>query len=233
MKKTVFFFAILFILAACNKDASHQDTQPTTINKDLARQKVTEWMRIFQSTLPENSQRKIEHLRANMVLSEIAVLTLLNTKQVFIIPLKKDFEASLLGAGAQKSLMLILNENGEVIAKNILQHSEEGGHSSEDILKSVYLGIGRTGNDRLVFYTLDLQKEFGWQYENGVLKQYFNVSKKPNAVTGTPNTTMSLNCVEYYWVTYENGVPVNYEYLYTRCIDEEGHLPPGRVVVVR
>lgn len=159
----------------------------------------------------------VSELQSNLLISETTVRKGGNGNKVMITPLSGIDQAAK-NDGSSTFLLLSLNTDGSVSKGNIVTYTPVSGSATDKVPEDFfekYFGDGKVPDVNLKFSSLTGRPLFESVFRNGNVIKH-SVPAKKNKVKDASNSA-NQECVDWYWQTYENGVLVNEQYLFSTC----------------
>ncbi len=222
---TICFLGIMSMaIVSCKKDNSE-----LTLNRPDSKeiQKITDWLDIQKRKYGDtSSQKSIELLKNNLLLSKITVVTLNTEENIVVIPISKDFKTiNITTQLSFKHLVIIETNDGKIKQGNIIEIIPKQQHftnSYAQLMADVYNNKDNDLNGVFSFISITNKFITEREYRNGKLYSIRNLAGKNKGVQGQKVTLNTSGCIDWYWQYFVDGVLVHEQYAYTTCgeIDE-------------
>jgi len=243
---------VAFIINSCKKDA-HPDQQNKVSDPAIAQAKS--W---YESTYPTGNKLNSLATTGNKDLSQLIKPDWQHTasysrfnQQVIEMPVDpsvkfgsaiKNMTTGQITNNAYSRSSFILLNNGTGYDAYVMTLIADSVYIKNDLSKltrNTYSKREADFSGLVLYFTPKGKYVSGWRYKDGhiVIPGAGTPNKKVQDIAGpklTPhNMEPTEDCIDWFWVTYDNGVPIDYQYLYTTCATpgqggggDAGNTPP-------
>lgn len=236
---------IAVIINSCKKDA-HTDQQDKISDPVIAQAKS--W---YESTYPATNKLNTQTTTGNKDLSQLikpdwehpASYSRFN-KKVIEMPVDpsakfgsamKNMQTGQTTNKAYSRSSYILLNNGTGYDAYVMTLIADSAYLKNDLGKLTRNSYSKRDADYsglVLYFTPNGKYVGGWRYKDGKIvtsgaSQNGSTTTKVQSINGSklkPDNidVPSVDCTDWYWVTYDNGDPIEFEYMYTTCTTSGG-----------
>jgi hypothetical protein len=219
LKKMIFVLPFVY-LSSCQKEVLQN-----AVDNSAAITKVNSWLE-SRKELEYVLGSSVDNIKTNLDFDKLHYEQLSETEKLIIIPLKASFISEVnKGKNPLNLFLLIVNKDGNIRKGNIVQFTAKDGKKTDKLPENTFYNF--YNKDWLVcdgsftFVNINDKILYQMDYAKGKLAAYAEKSSKvadnPNKFSSGPSDQFFDTCIEWYWLTFANGVLINEEYLYTDC----------------
>jgi len=223
-KKTIWFiFAIvIFSIQGCKKTSSDKVNNKQVLESILLK-KANEWLDKMEKITAISDKSTLSSLRNNLVYAGVIIQRFDANYQLLVIPVNNEFTSNMVSENeTEKYLVIKCNEN---IAQGgyFLEISTQNSTLSKNQqlqFKNFFNATDTDFEGQVAFSTIYQKFLFEHEYANGKLsKTKYLFPEKKNTIK-TKNSSIessNINCIDWYWMYYLNGILIGEVYAYTTC----------------
>ena len=186
-----------------------QATQATTVSKDLSQIIKPDW------------QHPASYSRFNKKVIEMPV----DPSVKFNSSLKNMTTGQVSDRANSRSSYILLSDGSTYIAY-IMTLIADSAYLKNDPGKLAHNTYNKRDADYsglVLYFTPQGRYVGGWRYQDGKIvtpgKSSGNTTQKTQSAGNNKLSPQDIgeDCTDWYWVTYDNGIAINWEYMYTTC----------------
>ncbi|WP_293308307.1 hypothetical protein [Pedobacter sp. UBA5917] len=230
-KSIILFATTLLFFYSCQKQLDLQYKSQLVLKDET--EKLTSWLQKLASTRNGAQKDRILSIQKNLLIKELKIVPGSDNQTMIIVPLDSGFQSN-----RNKQLkkintfILTINKEGMIVQGNIVQYfpTTKGIKKLQPVLFSNMVNEQPVETDgKFVYLGIFDEYLYEVQYKNGKQKSF--AERRPySSNINSSKIASRQKCIDWYLQTYENGVLVSEEYLYTTCgnsIDNEEVGPDG------
>jgi hypothetical protein len=221
--RNAFLLITLFglIILSCKKESPRSEPNLTD-SPTLKR--VIDWLDIQKQKFKDKADQKtIATIEEDLMGSQLSTEILNDKEKLIIIPLKEEFKTiNITNQLSFKSLVIREREDygftiGSII--EIIPKKQNYDKVPSNLISKIYNDQNNDLNGIFSALTLTNKSLYEKEFKDGKLASLsYLYKKKKNSRSGRESTSQKINdCIDWYWVTYVDGVIVNEQYVFTTC----------------
>jgi hypothetical protein len=213
---------ILLSLSSCKKETS-TDKRNQKISQELISD-INDWLKNISTVSGDSAQLNIASI-VNSLDFESADMISIREDVMIVIPLNKGFLTKTKQLDTEKCFVIMQNKDSKLSRANVIEISNVGSKSlsRSKLIRDIYLGKVPDFDCNFFIYSLGGRIAYKLQYLNSDLYSY----SFPTQVVSASNysqsySTLSCTIIDWFLVTYINGVEVGRVYLYSSTYGDCG-----------
>ena len=231
-KKTIWFiFAIvIFSIQGCKK-TSNDNANNKQVLESILIKKANEWLDKMEKITAISDKSTLSSLRNNLVYAGVIIQRFDANYQLLVIPVNNEFTSNMVSENeTEKYLVIKCNENiaqGGYFLEISTQNSTLPKNQQLQF-KNFFNATDTDFEGQVAFSTIYQKFLFEHEYANGKLsktKYLFPEKKNTIRVKNSVIKKSSINCIDWYWMYYLNGVLIHEVYAFTTCERNPNCLP--------
>lgn len=219
LKKMMLIFTIIY-LTSCQKEILQN-----AVDNSATISKVNSWLESEKGSKYVFGT-SVDNIKINLDFDKLHLEKLGETEKLMIIPLKASFISEVnKGKNPLNFFLLIQNKEGNIRKGNIVQFIAKEGKKINELPENTFYNFYNkywlVCDGSFTFLNINDKILYQMDYANGKLAAYAEkiskVADNPNKFSSGPSDQFFDTCIEWYWLTFANGVLINEQYLYTEC----------------
>jgi hypothetical protein len=231
-KKTIWLiFAIaIFSIQGCKKTYL-DNINNKQVPESLLIKKANEWLDKMEKIAAISDKPSLSSLRDNLTYSDITIQRLDANYQLLVIPVSNEFTSNMISKNETKKYLVIKCNKYTAKGGYFLEISTKNSISSKNQqlqFKNFFNAVDSDFDGQVAFSTIYQKFLFEQEYTNGKLsKTKFLFPEKKNTIKIKNSSIESnnVNCIDWYWMYYLNGVLIGEVYAFTTCERNPNCLP--------